>query len=251
MTAIATTLAHLDEGQIRVDLAAAFRLAAKMDLHESVANHFSAAVSPDGTRFLMNPKWRHFGLVRASELLLLDAKDPSTMDRSDAPDASAWCIHGAIHAHIPTARAVLHCHPPYATAMCGLADPTIPPIDQATARFWGRTVYDMEMGGPPDDPAEGARVAAALVDNAVMMMGNHGVTVIGETVAHAFEELYYLERACRNVILALSSGRPLRIMDDVLADSVARMWSRYSDQGVAHFAEQKALLDRDDLSYRD
>ncbi|MCH2443770.1 MAG: class II aldolase/adducin family protein, partial [Acidimicrobiales bacterium] len=149
MTAIATTLAHLDEGQIRVDLAAAFRLAAKMDLHESVANHFSAAVSPDGKRFLMNPKLRHFGLVRSSELLLLDAKDPSTMDRPDAPDASAWCIHGAIHAHIPTARAVLHCHPPYATAMCGLADPTIPPIDQATARFWGRTVYDMEMGGPP------------------------------------------------------------------------------------------------------
>ena len=109
----------------------------------------------------------------------------------------------------------------------------------------------MEIGGPPDDPAEGARVAEALVDNAVMMMGNHGVTVIGETVAHAFEELYYLERACRNVILALSSGRPLRIMDDVLADSVARMWSRYSDQGVAHFAEQKALLDRDDPSYRD
>ena len=112
MTAIATTLAELDESQIRVDLAAAFRLAAKLDLHESVANHFSAAVSPDGTRFLMNPKWRHFGLVRSSELLLLDAKDPSTMDRSDAPDASAWCIHGAIHAHIPTARAVLHCHPP-------------------------------------------------------------------------------------------------------------------------------------------
>ncbi len=245
------TTAELDEAQIRVDLAAAFRLAAKMDLHESVANHFSAAVSTDGRRFLTNPRWRHFSLVKASELLLLDADDPFTMDRPGAPDPSTWCIHGAIHARIPTARAVLHCHPPYATAMCGLADPTIPPIDQATARFWGRTVYDMEMGGPPDDPAEGARVADALIGSSVMMMSNHGVTVVGETVAHAFEELYYLERACRNVLLALSSGQPLRIMDDALASSVAEMWTRFTDQGVAHFEELKTILDGNDPSFRD
>ncbi|MDP6078322.1 MAG: class II aldolase/adducin family protein, partial [Acidimicrobiales bacterium] len=182
MTAAENAAIEFDEDQIRVDLAAAFRLAAKMNFHESVGNHFSATVSPDGKRFLCNPKWRHFSLMKASELLLLDASDLSTMDRPDAPDASAWCIHGAIHARIPTARAVLHCHPPYATAMCGLIDPTIPPIDQATARFWNRTVYDMEIGGPPDDPVEGARVAEAMVGNTVMMMGNHGVTVVGETV---------------------------------------------------------------------
>ena len=246
-----TVSGEVDEAQIRVDLAAAFRLAARFDLHESVANHFSAAVSPDGKRFLCNPKWRHFSLVRASELILLDADDPSTMDRPDAPDPSAWCIHGAIHARIPTARAVLHCPPPHAAALCGLADPTIPPLDQATARFWGRTVYDMEISGPPDDPAEGARVAEALVGNSVMMMGNHGVTVVGETVAHAFEELYYLERACRTVVIALSTGRELRPMDDELAASVVRMWERFADQGVAHFAELKAVLDAEDPSYRD
>ena len=245
------SLNELDEAQVRVDLAAAFRLAARFDLHESVANHFSAAVSPDGKRFLSTPKWRHFSLVRASELILLDVDDPSTMERPDAPDPSAWCIHGAIHARIPTARAVLHCHPPHATALCGLADPTIPPLDQATARFWGRTVYDMEMAGPPDDPAEGARVAEALAGNSVMMMGNHGVTVVGETVAHAFEELYYLERACRTVVIALSTGRELRPMDDELADSVLRMWARFTDQSVAHFAELKAVLDAEDPSYRD
>jgi ribulose-5-phosphate 4-epimerase/fuculose-1-phosphate aldolase len=240
-----------DEARIRIDLAAAFRLAAKMDLHESVANHFSATVSPDGRRFLVNPKWRHFSLVKASELILLDADDPNTMNRPDAPDPSAWCIHGAIHSRIPEARAVLHCHPPYATALCGLADSTIPPIDQSTARFWGRTVYDMEMGGPPDDPVEGARVADALKGHAVMMMGNHGVTVVGETVAHAFEDLYYLERACRNALLALSSGRPLKLMSDELAASVAEMWTRFTDQGPAHFNELKTLLEQDDPSYRD
>ena len=92
MTSTETTMAHLDEAQVRVDLAASFRLAAAMELHESVANHFSAAVSADGRRFLCNPRWRHFSLVRASELILLDTDDPSTMDRPDAPDPSAWCI---------------------------------------------------------------------------------------------------------------------------------------------------------------
>ena len=71
MTVAENTGIEFDEAQIRVDLAAAFRLAARMDLHESVANHFSATVSPDGKRFLCNPRWRHFALVKASELLVL------------------------------------------------------------------------------------------------------------------------------------------------------------------------------------
>jgi ribulose-5-phosphate 4-epimerase/fuculose-1-phosphate aldolase len=90
-----------------------------------------------------------------------------------------------------------------------------------------------------------------MVGNSVMMMDNHGVTVVGETVAHAFEELYYLERACRNVVLALSTGRPPRVMGDALASSIAERWTRFTDQGVAHFVEQKALLDRHDPGYRD
>src|ERR1700704_1248225 len=78
--------------QMRIDLAAAFRIAAQMNWHESVANHFSLAVSPDGKTFLMNPKWKHFSLIRASDLLLLDSTDPDTMKSADAPDASAWSI---------------------------------------------------------------------------------------------------------------------------------------------------------------
>jgi len=95
-TPIGTT-AGQSETELRVDLAAAFRLAVHFDWHEGVANHFSAAVSADGKQFLMNPKWRHFAKVRASALLLLDADDDSVMSRPGAPDPSAWCIHGAIH----------------------------------------------------------------------------------------------------------------------------------------------------------
>lgn len=124
------------EVKLRIDLAAAFRTAAKLGWHESVANHFSAAVSNDGTQFLLNPRWRHFELVRAGELLLLDATDEAVMDRPNRPDPSAWCIHGAIHAALPAARVLLHGHPPYATAMASLKDLQIKPIDQNTARYF-------------------------------------------------------------------------------------------------------------------
>ena len=90
-----------EEWQLRVDLAAAFRLAVYFDWHESVANHFSAAVSDDGKTFLLNPKWKHFATIKASELLCVDADDEDTMNRADAPEPSAWCIHGAIHAAVP------------------------------------------------------------------------------------------------------------------------------------------------------
>ncbi len=125
------------ERDLRVDLAAAFRLAVAFDWHESVGNHFSAAVSSDGTRFLMNPRWMHFSAIKASDLLLLDAADPDVMMRPNAPDASAWCIHGSIHRARPHAKVLLHCHPPYATALASLKDPTMKPIDQNTARFFG------------------------------------------------------------------------------------------------------------------
>src|SRR3978361_310316 len=112
-----------DEWQLRVDLAAVFRIAARMNWHEAVANHFSLAVSPDGKRFLMNPKLMHFSRIRAADLLLTARTDQETMNRPDAPDLTAWCIHGAMHAQLPQARCVLHLHPAYATALATLADP--------------------------------------------------------------------------------------------------------------------------------
>ena len=239
------------EDRTRIELAAAFRLAVHEGWHEGVANHFSAAVSDDGTRFLMNPRWRHFSHVRASELLLLDADDETTMDGPDAPDPSAWAIHGAIHAAVPRARVLLHVHPPHATAIAALADPTILPIDQNTARFFGEVAYDLSFGGIADDLAEGRRLAGALGDQSVLMMGNHGVTVAGPTVAEAFESMYYLERACQTLVLAYGTGRPLNVLDDDMAATVAKGWKAFTAMGPAHFAQRMADLDRHEPDYRD
>src|SRR3546814_12758478 len=93
------------EATLRVDLAAAFRLAVQFGWHESVGNHFSAAVSSDGKRFLLNPRWRHFARVKASESLLLAADDPDTHTRPNAPAAAAWGTHAANTPPQPTAPA--------------------------------------------------------------------------------------------------------------------------------------------------
>lgn len=240
-----------DVWALRVDLAAAFRLAAHFDWHESVANHFSAAVSADGKQFLLNPRWRHFSAIRASDLLSLDADDDSVMDGDEAPDPSAWSIHGSVHAALPNARVLLHCHTPYATALCSLKDPEIKPIDQNTARFFNRVAIDLNFGGIADEVDEGRRIAKAFGNQSIMLMGNHGVSVVGESVAKAFDALYYLERACRTMVLAYSTGQPLNVMSDELAEKTAQDWEKFGEMGIAHFEHLKAMLDSQDPSYRD
>ena len=237
--------------QMRVDLAAAFRLAAAMNWHESVGNHFSLAVSPDGKKFLMNPRWKHFSLIKASDLLLLDTEDPETMKRSNAPDPSAWCIHGRIHANLAHARCLLHLHPPYATALATLADPDLKPIDQNTARFYNRIAIDLGYAGIADDRAEGDRLARMLGNKSRMMMGNHGVLIAGATVAEAFEDLYFFERAAQTLVLAYSTGQKLNVMPDDIAEKTARGWEDYGGMAFAHFEDQKKMLDRIDPSYAD
>lgn len=238
-----------DQTQLRKDLAAAFRLAVMHDWHEGVANHFSAATSEDGSQFLVNPRWTHFSHIKASHLLHCDANDPTVMEREDAPDPSAWGIHSAIHRNNAKARVVLHLHPPYATALAALKDPVVKPIDQVTARFHKRVAYDLDFGGIAHGDEEGDRIAAALGDKSVMMMGNHGVTTVGQTVAEAFDAMYHFERAARTLMLAYSSGQALSVMSDNLAESTAQDWEVYKGAEFAHFEEKKRMLDRTEPDY--
>ena len=240
---------NADHVQERTDLAAAFRLAAKNDWHEAVANHFSLAVSNDGRQFLMNPRWRAFSRLKASDLMLLDADDPEAIKRADAPDPSAWCIHGAIHRAAPQAKCVLHVHSAYATAVASLANPDIPPIDQNTARYYKRIAIDRDYGGIADFEEEGARIVRALGNQKRLMMGNHGILVVAETVAEAYDDLYYLERACRNLVLAYSTGRPLSVLSHEIAEKTAQGWDDYKGSAFAHFEEAKRELDFTEPDY--
>jgi len=231
------------ESTIRRDLAAAFRWAARLNLHEAVANHFSAAVSPDGSQFLLNPRGRHFSRLRASELLLLEAAAAGQDAHPDA-DPTAWYLHAHLHQQVPHARVVLHTHMPYTTTLACLADFEFLMLDQNACRFHDRIAYDRGYAGMALDDAEGERVAALLGDQkSVVFLGNHGVLVVGCTVAEAFDELYYLEKAAQLQVLALSTGRPLELVPDHVAALACQQWLTYPQVADLHFAELRAILD--------
>lgn len=242
--------ANLTNWAERVDMAAAFRWTVREGMHEAVSNHFSLAVNPEGTRFLINPNGRHFGRLTASSLLELDANDPGTMDRPDAPDPTAWGLHGSIHRACPHARCIMHVHSIHATVLAALAESALPPIDQNTAMFFGRYVVDDHYGGMAFGD-EGARCAMMLNDPKIstMIMGNHGVLVIGRTVAETFNRLYYFERAAETYIRALQTGRALRVLPDEIAEKTAREWEDYPGYAENHLREIKAILDAETPDY--
>ncbi len=244
------TRPDMDHWQERVDLAAAFRWTVRLNMHEAVANHFSLAINADGSQFLMNPNQMHFARIRASDLIVVDANDPQSMEGPDAPDPTAWGLHGGLHRHCAHARCAMHVHSPYATALAALADSRLPPVDQNACTFFNRIVIDENYGGLAFED-EGTRCAQLFDDpkKKVMVMGNHGVMVIGETVAETFNRLYYFERACMTYILALQTGRPLRVLSDEVAEKTARELESYPEQDARHLAELKAILDEEDSSY--
>lgn len=241
-------LSHVTE---RAELAAAFRWTARLNMHESVANHFSLALNPDGTRFLINPNARHFTRIRATDILELDANDPGTMDRPGAPDPTAWGLHGSVHRACPHARCVMHVHSTHATVLASLADSRLPPIDQNSAMFFGRQVVDDHFGGMAFDE-EGARCATLLADPRIsaLIMGNHGILIIGGSVAEAFNRLYYFERAAETYIRALQTGQPLRVLPDAIAEKTAREWETYPGFAAAHLRELMAILDEEGSDFR-
>ncbi len=241
---------NMDHWQERVDLAAAFRWTARLNMHEGVANHFSLAVNESGSQFLMNPNQAHFSCIKASDLLLIDADDPETYAGPNAPDPTAWGLHGGVHAAVPHARCVMHVHSIFATVLACLQDSRLPPIDQNCCTFFNRVVIDEDYGGLAFED-EGARCATLLTDpkQKVMVMGSHGVMVIGDTVADTFNRLYYFERAAETYIRALQTGLPLRRISDEIAEKTAQELENYPEQDARHLGELKAILDDEGSDY--
>ena len=233
----------------RAELAAAFRLTAREGMHEGVANHFSLAVNDDGTEFLINPR-KHFSRIRASDLWVIDAKDPDSAKGEDAPDPTAWGLHASLHRHVPHARCAMHVHSTYATVLASLADSRLPPIDQSSAMFYNRQVVDENYGGLALEE-EGTRCARLFQDPGVrtMIMGNHGVLFIGETVAETLMRMYYFERAARTYILALQTGRPLRELSPEVADLTARQQEGDRQAEADFLRGMRAVLDAEEPDY--
>ena len=236
--------------QARVDLAAAFRLAVRNGFHEGICNHFTLMVPGTDNRFLLNPYGLHWSEVTASNLLVVDV-DGNVVEGDGIAEDTAFYIHSRIHLKAPDAACVLHTHQPYATALTQVHGGRLEPTIQSAIRFYGRVAYDDDFNGVVLATDEGDRIADAIGDKEVMFMGNHGVTVVGPTVAQAFDALYYLERACQAQVLAMSTGRPLKpITDNIAASTFGGHHEELSDHARVHFdALKRSILEKQDPGY--
>ena len=230
--------------QARIDLAAALRSAARLDLHEGVCNHFSVAVPDMDDRFLINPQGLHWSEVTAADIVMTDAKG-NIIEGRHPVEPTAFFIHGRIHLGKPSAKAVLHTHMPYATALTTIQDGRLEMCTQNALRYYDRIAYDDDYGGLALSEAEGDRICTAMGDADIAFLGNHGVVVTAATIAVAFDELYYLERACMVQVLAMSTGRPLAVLADEMAAKTAKQMQGESQQAFLHFDALKRQLDRE------
>jgi ribulose-5-phosphate 4-epimerase/fuculose-1-phosphate aldolase len=236
------------EQAARIALAAAFRLAVRMDLHEGVCNHFTVML-PDGKRFLLNRYGLHWSEVTASNLLALDA-DGRVLAGDGEYEKTAFYIHSRIHLANPHAACVLHTPMPYATSLTLLEGGRLEMVEQNALRFHEDIAYDDEYNGLVVDNAEGDRLARALGKKRVMFLANHGVIVVGPSVAEAFDLLYYLERACRLQVLARMMGGKLRpVRPEVVSRACRMMRDDAPKYAGAHFTALKRLLDREEPEY--
>jgi len=193
---------------LRADLALALRAAAHHGLAEGICNHFSVEL-PDGSgRFLLNPRGLLWSEMRADDIVLVDGQGARLAGRHEV-EPTAMFIHAAVH-RLCGQACVLHTHMPYATALTLTTDRALDTTSSQNAmRFHGRIAIDANYNGLALDGAEGERIARAMRGADIAFLGNHGVVVCGAQIAHAYDDLYYLERACMVQVLALSTGRPL------------------------------------------
>ncbi|MBN9559540.1 MAG: aldolase [Alphaproteobacteria bacterium] len=236
--------------QARVDLAACFRMAARLGLHEGVCNHFSAMVPGRDDLFLVNPYGYAFEEITASRLLICDFHG-RVVEGSGAPEATAFFIHARLHMRLPRARAAFHTHMPNATALAMLEGPPLVWAGQTALKFYGRTAVDETYGGLALDEAEGDRIASAMGDADVAFLKHHGVIVVGPSIAEAWDDLYYLERACEVQRLAESTGRRIRPVPAEIAERTYRQM-RAGDRESArlHLESIRRVLDREAPEYR-
>ncbi len=237
----------------REDLAAAYRLAERHGFNEGICNHFTLAVPGRHDRFLLIPYGMHWSEVAVSSLLVVDTEG-NQVEGEGFIEPTAFYIHGAIHKARPDARCVMHTHMPYALALCMIEGGELVIADQNACRFHGRIAYDQIFAGAVLDWDEANRIARALGDKEVLFMAHHGVTVMGDTVARAWEQLYYLNRACQAQVLAMSTGRPLkRIPDQIAAKMASQIRSTTSGASAnveRHFAALKRVLEREAPGFR-
>ena len=237
--------------QARIDLAACFRMAARLGMGEGICNHFSVVVPGQDDLFLVNPYGLAFCEVTASSLLICDFAGRVVLGHG-RPEATAFYIHAQLHRLNPRARAAFHTHMPNATALCLLEGAPFVWAGQTALKFYDRLAVDEHYNGLALDDAEGERIARAAGQADVIMLKNHGPLVLGPNIAEAWDDLYYLERAAQVQLKAMASGRPLKpVAADVARAACRQMMEGNAESARLHLESVKRQLMRLEPEFAD
>jgi len=244
-----------EEWAVRVDLAAAYRLAAKFNWTDHIYTHFSARVPGPHEHFLINAFGLLFDEITASNLVKVDVDgtlidDPVGLGINQA----GYVIHSAIHRSRHDLKAVLHTHTRDGIAVSAQRDGLLP-LSQHALAYYSRVAYHA-YEGVALDLDEQERLVANLGESNILILRNHGLLTGGSSVAHAFRELHGLERAC-NIQIAAQAGGNAGLLHAAPAaiEKVRQQTAAFIDGSTPniqrHWDALLRQLDRDGLGYRD
>jgi ribulose-5-phosphate 4-epimerase/fuculose-1-phosphate aldolase len=241
-----------EEWAVRVDLAAAYRLVSLYGWEDLVFTHISARVPGTEDQFLINPYGLFFDEITASSLVKIDLKGEKVQDSPFPVNAAGFVIHSAIHAARHDARCVLHTHTANGIAVSAQREGLLPLSQHSLFVLTSVGYHDFE--GPALDDDEKPRLVADLGDSRCLILRNHGLLTVGETIADAFVNMYYLEASCAIQVRAQSGGGDLIPVPKDVIDrgyaAAAKEQRRRGGQGALVWPGLLRRLDRRDPSYR-
>lgn len=241
------------EREVRLDLAAAYRLVAHYGWDDLIFTHLSARVPGPEHHFLINPYDRVFDEITASSLVKIDVEGRPVGPNQSPVNPAGFTIHSAIHMARDDARSVMHLHTPYGQAVSAMEWGLLPHTQTAMVAAHDVAYHDYE--GIATDLEERERLVADLGTKNAMILRNHGTLAVGQSVAACFLRLYFLERACEVQVHMLSAGRDNLNMPS--QGTPAKVEQQSNPQWMAAVAETLAWpallrkLDRIDPTYRD
>ncbi|MBN8611864.1 MAG: class II aldolase/adducin family protein [Deltaproteobacteria bacterium] len=233
-----------EEWQVRVDLAAAYRLVADFGWTDLVFTHISARVPGPEHHFLINPYGMLFEEITASSLVKIDKDANIVLDVGYPVNPAGFTIHSAIHEAREDAKAVLHLHTPDGTAVATLKEGLLP-LNQTAQLVIGELAYH-DYEGVAFDHAEKPRLQKDLGQKNVMLLRNHGTLTVGDSVAAAFTRMYFLERACTMQVRTLSQLGPDRHLHPTAPDVLEKnvMIGAHGVSAASQFLVWPSLLRR-------
>ena len=238
------------ERQLRIDLAACYRLVAMFGWDDLIFTHISARVPGPEHHFLINPYGMMFDEITASSLVKVDLHGQKVVASPYEVNPAGFTIHSAIHAAREDAQCVLHVHSVNGVAVSAQAEGLLPLSQHAMFVLSSLAYHDYEGVALEDD--EKPRLVRDLGNRRSLILRNHGLLTVGRSVAEAFVAMYFLETSCMIQVRAMSGGQRLRQIPPAIVDGAQAQWEKVTRGAGGGLAWPALLrrLERTDPGYR-